>query len=234
VPFGSYPPVIHSHWDEKGTYPRLYAHTYPQPGCCIGSQTGGSTLRKDIIRKKQDSSRMVYPFEALPVRPADLSSADFQVYAIIEQAYGTKERTTWDRTSHTFIKTGLFMEQSMPVPYGWIPQTRNPSDGDALDVLIVTDKHLHMPQGSFLIARPVGVLLRHDQDHKILAVDVEDARFGLIHDYTELAPDLLTPIEDWFRRFFILDGWADAAAARRMIEQAHNAFAERPSADTTL
>src|SRR5579871_3829473 len=52
VPFGSYPPVIHANVDEKGTYPRLYAHTYPQPGCCGVSQTGGSTLRKDIIRKK--------------------------------------------------------------------------------------------------------------------------------------------------------------------------------------
>lgn len=177
---------------------------------------------------------MAYPFEALPLQPAGLSSADFQVYAIIEQAYGTHERTTWDRTSHTFIKTGLFMEQSMPVPYGWIPQTRNPSDGDALDVLIVTDKHLHMPQGSYLIVRPVGILLRRDQDHKILAVDREDARFGSIHDYTELASDLLTPIENWFRRFFMLDGWGDAVAARLMIEQAHTAFAEHHAADTTL
>lgn len=177
---------------------------------------------------------MVYPFEVLPLQPAGLPSADFQVYAIIEQAYGIHERTTWDTTSHTFIKTGLFMEQSMPVPYGWIPQTRNPSDGDALDVLIVTDKHLHMPQGSYLIVRPVGILLRRDQDHKILAVDGEDARFGLIHDYTELAPDILSPIEDWFRRFFILDGWGDTAAARLMIEQAHAAFAAHDAADTTL
>lgn len=177
---------------------------------------------------------MAYPFEALPLRPTGLSSADFQVYAIIEQAYGTHERTTWDTTSHTFIKTGLFMEQSMPVPYGWIPQTRNPSDGDALDVLIMTDTYLHMPQGTYLLVRPVGVLLRRDQDHKILAVDVEDVRFRSIHDYTELTADLLTPIEDWFRRFFILDGWGDAAAARRIIEQAHNAFAEYHAADTTL
>jgi inorganic pyrophosphatase len=177
---------------------------------------------------------MAYPFEALPLRPANLPSADFQVYAIIEQAYGTKERTVWDTTSRAFIKTGLVMDQPLPVPYGWIPQTRNHSDGDALDVLIVTDTHLRRPQGTFLPVRPVGVLLRRDQDHKILAVDLEDAHFGLTHNYTELASGLLTPIEDWFRRFFILDGWGDAAAARLMIEQAHTAFAAHHAADTTL
>lgn len=176
---------------------------------------------------------MAYPFEALPLQPAGLPGADFQVYAIVEQAYGVKERTTWDRTSHTFIKTGLILEQSMPVPYGWIPQTRNPSDGDALDVLIVTEKHLHMPQGAYLPVRPVGVLLRRDQDHKILAVDTEDARFGLTHAHTELPSDLLVQIEDWFKPFFVLDGWGDAAAARLMIEQAHSAFANHHAADTT-
>ncbi len=91
-----------------------------------------------------------------------------------------------------------------------------------------------MPQGSYWIVRPVGALLRRDQDHKILAVDVEDARFGSIHDYTELASDLLTPIEDWFRRFFMLDGWGDAEAARLMIEQAHAAFVAHDATDTTL
>ena len=176
---------------------------------------------------------MAYPFEALPLQPDRLASADFQVYAVVEQAYGTRERTTWDRTSHTFVRTGLVMEQPMPVPYGWIPQTRNPNDGDALDVLIVTDKHLHMPQGTYLLVRPVGVLLRRDQDHKILAVDLEDARFGLIHDYTELSSSLLAQIEDWFRRFFMLDGWGDAAAARLMIEQAHSACADHHAADST-
>ena len=105
---------------------------------------------------------MVYPFEALPLQPAGLSSADVQVYAIIEQAYGTKEQIAWNRTSRALIQTGLVMEQPLPVPYGWIPQTRNSSDGDALD------------------------------------------------------------------------GWGDATPARLMIEQAHTAFVEHSSVDSTL
>jgi len=164
-----------------------------------------------------------YPFEALPLQPITANNnADFQVYAIIEQAAGDTERSVWDEAKRSFIKTGMTLSVPWPVPYGWIPQTRNPGDGDPLDVLLLTQAPV--AQGSYLIVRPVGVLLRHDQDHKVLAVDVQDERFGQIQDYAQLSQRTLTRIEDWFRPYFILDGWDDAARARQMIEQAHATF----------
>ncbi len=175
---------------------------------------------------------MSYPFEALPLRPALSDTTDFQVYAIIEQATGDTERTVWDEAKRTFVKTGLILDMPLPVPYGWIPQTRNPGDGDALDVLLLTQRSV--AQGDYLIARPVGVLLRRDEDHKVLAVDVQDARFGQLRDYLQLPQRTLTRIEDWFRPYFILDGWGDAATARQMIAQAHATFLAPPSSQKPI
>ncbi len=165
---------------------------------------------------------MSYPFEALPLHPTADQEADFQVYAIVEQVEGSTERTVWDETRREFVKTGLVMSRPLPAPYGWIPQTHSQGDHDPLDVLILSETQL--AQGDFLVVRPIGVLLRRDADHKVLAVDIKDTRFGSLAEYHELPGEFLTKIEDWFRPYFELDGWADAAGARRMIEEDHATF----------
>ena len=164
----------------------------------------------------------MYPFEELPLRPPGAATDDYLAYAIVEQERGSVERTVWDEARREFVRTGLIMEDPLPAPYGWLPQTRSPGDNDALDVLILTQTN--PAQGEFLVVRPVGVLLRHDLDHKVLAVDIEDARFRLVLNYEELPGKLLTAIEDWFRPYFELDGWLDAAGSRQMIERDHAHF----------
>jgi inorganic pyrophosphatase len=165
-----------------------------------------------------------FDFEKLPLQPLDHSntSTDFLVYAIVEQEYGTQERTVWDEAKHEFIKTGLVMSVPLPAPYGWIPQTLSEGDKDALDVLIMTERSL--VQGDYLVVCPIGVLLRRDQDHKVLAVDLLDPEFKQWRDYTDLPENWLHRIEDWFRPYFELDGWLDALGAQQMIEQAHTLF----------
>lgn len=167
---------------------------------------------------------MAHPLDEIPLQPPHSStdSAEFLVYGIVEQEVGEIERTKWDVTRGEFVRTGLIMRELLPAPYGWIPQTLCEADDAALDVIILTEAKL--PQGHYLPVRPVGILLRRDQDHKILAVDIADARYGNVKDYSELPGELLTLIEDWFRPYFELDGWADAPSARQMIEVAHTAF----------
>jgi inorganic pyrophosphatase len=164
----------------------------------------------------------MYPFEELPLRPLHAGTDDYLAYAIVEQARDSLERTVWDEARREFVKTGLIMAEPLPAPYGWLPQTRSLGDNDALDVLILTEAN--PAQGEFLVVRPVGVLLRRDLDHKVLAVAIEDARFGPVRDYAELPPPLLTAIEDWFRPYFELDGWLNATGARQMIERDHLHF----------
>lgn len=164
----------------------------------------------------------MYPFEKLPLRPPQAVTGDYLAYAIVEQERDSLERTVWDEARREFVKTGLIMDEPLPAPYGWLPQTRSSGDSDALDVLILTEAN--PAQGEFLVVRPVGVLLRRDLDHKVLAVAIEDARFGPVQNYTELPQPLLTAIEDWFRPYFELDGWLDAAGARQMIERDHAHF----------
>lgn len=167
---------------------------------------------------------MRYAFENLPLQPPTDSNNpwDFRVYAIVEQELGTSERTVWDERKHEFVKTGLVMQVPLPAPYGWIPQTLCKADDDALDVLILTEQQI--AQGSYLPVRPVGVLLRRDQDHKVLAVDISSTSYGRVYDYSQLPDELLTFIEDWFRPYFELEGWLDAGGARQMIEETHQLF----------
>lgn len=167
-----------------------------------------------------------YPFENLPLQPLEAKeNEDFLVYAIVEQELGTTERTVWDEQQHEFVKTNLKMSVPLPAPYGWIPQTLSAGDNDPLDVLILTKAN--PKQGEFLVVRPVGVLLRRDQDHKVLAADINDAKHGAVRDYSELPPELLTFIEDWFRPYFELDGWLDAAGAQQMILETHQLYRQK-------
>jgi inorganic pyrophosphatase len=158
---------------------------------------------------------MPYEFEKLPLLAEPLTATDFLVHAIVEQEYGTTERTNWDAQKREFVKTGMVLSVPLPAPYGWLPQTLCAGDGDALDVLILTNKHL--PQGSWLVVRPIGVLLRADRDDKILAVDITDPTYQRYVEASELDVEKLNFIADWFRPYFALEGWGDAAAARSLI-----------------
>ncbi len=167
---------------------------------------------------------MKHPFLDLALKPPRSGpfELDYLVYAIVEQEAGSRERIHWDAEKLEFILTGLILERPLPAPYGWLPQTFSQGDEAPLDVLILTRAKLSM--GSYLIVRPVGVLLRMDQDHKVLAVDPEDALVGRVHDYVQLQEGVVEEIEAWFKPHFELEGWGDAQVARQMIEQDHFNF----------
>lgn len=57
----------------------------------------------------------------------------------------------------------------MPVDYGYVPNTFNPSDKDEVDVLLISNsKHF---VGEEVVAQPIGLMRREDGDDKIIAVD---------------------------------------------------------------
>lgn len=162
---------------------------------------------------------MTYPFENLPLRAPSADPADFLVYAIVEQEAGNPIRTYWDATERRFVAKGKFAEKGLPVPYGWLPQTLCAGDGDSLDVIFLTEAQ--PAQGDYLVVRPLGAMLRADNDHKILAVDINDRRFGQLRNYTELPPELLAQLDKVFTTFYQLSGWLDAGGAQNLIEECH-------------
>lgn len=129
-----------------------------------------------------------------------------------------------------FVDRFLQTAMHYPCNYGFIPQTLS-DDGDPADVLVLGN--LPVAVGSVLRSRPIGVLLMEDeagQDEKILAVPHSKMTpmFDSIKNYTDVSETLLKQIEHFFTHYKDLEkgkwvkvtGWADAAKAEQIIEEA--------------
>jgi len=126
-----------------------------------------------------------------------------------------------------------------PADYGFLPNTLS-HDGDPLDVLVLVYEPTF--PGCIVPVRPIGVLHMHDdkgEDEKILAVPAGDPRFDDIFDLDDLHSHWLLEIENFFATYKLLEekdtdllGWDNAAAARQMIEEAHQRHDETLSGGT--
>jgi ADP-ribose pyrophosphatase YjhB (NUDIX family)/inorganic pyrophosphatase len=147
------------------------------------------------------------------------------VYVIIENPKGTADRIVYDPVAQSFVPSGEIFAEPLPIHYGWIPETWSAGDGRELDVVVVGEGSTSV--GGAVVARPIGTLLRQDQDHKVLAVraDVPSA----YADVTESAerPELREMVDGLFRPRAVLLGWASAAETRRLIVESQAAWIER-------
>lgn len=125
------------------------------------------------------------------------------------------------------IKTGV----SYPAAYGFFPRTLA-SDGDPLDVLVLTD--VPLAGGTVLAVRPVAILRMIDKgelDQKVLAVPAEERRLATVRDLSDVAPATRQQIEHFFTVYKTppgvvqLQGFGNAVEARRMLEAALAAYA---------
>lgn len=129
-----------------------------------------------------------------------------------------------------FVATPMFY----PANYGYIPQTLS-EDDDPLDVLVVTPYPV-MP-GSVIRSRAIGVLKMTDEsgvDAKLLAVP--HTKLTKLYDHVQEIDDLpellINQIKHYFENYKALeagkwvkvDGWEDAAAARKEIESSRAAY----------
>jgi inorganic pyrophosphatase len=120
----------------------------------------------------------------------------------------------------------LYASVHYPAEYGFVPGTRA-GDGDPLDALVLAYEPTF--PGCLVPAWPVGALVTRDdkgQDEKILAVPVGDPRFASIRDLKDLPAHWPVEIENFFQSYKtlegrenVVEGWRDAAFARRLIEE---------------
>lgn len=134
----------------------------------------------------------------------------------------------------------LFVDRFMPAPmfypanYGYINKTLA-DDGDPLDVLVIAP-HAVVP-GAVIRCRPVGVLNMSDEsgeDFKVLAVPHKKIAQGYedIQDIDDVPELLKKQIEHFFENYKKLeegkwvktDGWSNADAARKIIEESAAAY----------
>lgn len=129
-----------------------------------------------------------------------------------------------------FMATPMFY----PANYGYIPNTLA-DDGDAVDVLVVTP--YPVVPGSVIRCRPVGVLEMTDEagsDAKVVAVP--HSKLSSLYDHVQEATDLPELLREQIKHFFEnykdlekgkwvkVEGWADAARAKAIIEEAAKAY----------
>jgi len=139
--------------------------------------------------------------------------------AVIEDPAGSTVRHVIDPVTGAWVTYRHPHARSpWPTAYGYLPGTYNPTDGDALDVLVLASQPLQT--GQRVPVRPIGVFLRPDGDHKVLAVHCGDPHYGTIAELTEVPPAVLRAIEAWFAEWDTVLGWAGADAARALIAPA--------------
>ena len=124
----------------------------------------------------------------------------------------------------------LYTPMRYPGNYGFVPHTLS-EDGDPFDVLI--DNTRPILAGAVINVRPVGVLRMADDgggDEKIIAVPSPalTKRYVNVREYTDLPEITLEQIRHFFEHYKDLEpgkwvkieGWGNAADARRLIEEA--------------
>lgn len=155
-----------------------------------------------------------------------------RVDVIVEIPKGSRNKYEYDREKKAFkLDRMLFSSMHYPSDYGFIRDTLA-EDGDPLDALVLVTEPTF--PGCLIEAKPVGLFKMRDEkgiDHKILCVPVGDALWNHIDDLGEVPPHLLIEIEHFFdvykeleKKKTAVEGWEDAASARRIVQEACDRF----------
>ena len=153
------------------------------------------------------------------------------VNLIIEIRKGEKNKYEMDKeTGYLTLDRVNGTMLGYPSDYGYIPETLC-EDGDPLDGLLIIDESV--PHNTVVPARPIGVLYMIDdgeKDEKIILVPAKDVSKDHIKDLADLGDNFKKVIEhfyshykdwknDWTGTKVSFDGWGDAVAAQKVIEQ---------------
>jgi inorganic pyrophosphatase len=154
------------------------------------------------------------------------------VNAMIEIPRGERTKYEYDPQLRVFkLDRVLHAAVHYPAAYGFIPCTRW-DDGDPLDILVVMQDALFT--GCLVQAKPIALLQMQDEhgaDDKVFSVAVADPVYQDVASLQDISPHIPREIEHFFTTYKMLEGkpvrgvgWADGAAARRAIVQAHQAY----------
>ena len=151
---------------------------------------------------------------------------------VIEISKGSENKYEYDEDLDLikldWVFTGGFC---FPCDYGYIPETRG-GDGDHLDVFVINSHPLQI--GIIVECRPIGMielLDRGEEDNKILAVPVVDAKYHNCKDLEGLNFDYKSLFEDFFKELGVqkdkvvkIKGFRSPKVAIEEIKLAHGGF----------
>jgi len=165
-------------------------------------------------------------------------NAPDEINVVVEIPERSRNKYEYDKGLDIFrLDRALHSPIHYPGDYGFAPQTLA-LDGDPLDVLILVIEPTF--PGCLVVARPIGILKMLDEgkeDDKVLAVPVGEPAFEDVHNYTQMFPHTIRKIQHFFETYKLLEGkktstqgWLDAAAARRIIQESYQRFSEQEAA----
>ena len=127
--------------------------------------------------------------------------------AVIEIPTGSSVKYELDKhTGLLRLDRILYSAVFYPANYGFIPQTLA-EDNDPLDVLVLCQEHL--APLTLVKSRAIGLMTMVDsgkQDHKILAVAVDDPEYAGFQEADELPPHRLMMLRRFFQDYKQLEG----------------------------
>ncbi len=153
------------------------------------------------------------------------------VNAFIEIPKQSNVKYEYDEKSGA-MKVDRILHTSMVYPYnyGFIPGTLG-EDGDPIDIMVISTAAFS--PGSFVIAKPIAVLLMRDEegvDSKLIAVPTEkvDPEYGRLNGVKEISEHTKSMIAHFFSyyksiepgKWAKVEGWEDAAVAQELIKKA--------------
>ncbi|MCS4542153.1 MAG: inorganic diphosphatase [Euryarchaeota archaeon] len=157
------------------------------------------------------------------------------IYAVIEIPKGSRNKYEYNIEDGYFVLDRVLQSPFHYVAdYGIIPQTWWP-DGDALDILVMTEQPTF--PGCISEVRPIGLINLIDEnkrDDKILSALRYDPRFDEVKDIKDVPQHLLKEIAHFFSQYKVLEGkkvevlgWDSAAAAKKTILDGIKFFKEK-------
>lgn len=161
------------------------------------------------------------------------------VRSIIEIPRGCKAKYEIDKESGLLrLDRALFSAVHYPANYGFIPRTYA-DDADPLDILVLSQ--IDVFPRTILEARPLGGVEMTDageEDHKIIAVAVQDVSVNQYEQIEDLPGYILDEIINFFRDYKKLEGksgpeavkvenFYDKTAAESIISAAIDSYAEK-------
>jgi len=82
----------------------------------------------------------------------------------------------------------------MPEAYGFLEGIMNKTEGDEVDVVVFSEREYKLEDKLHVF--PIGVIIRSDGDHKVLAVD--DGLRGKISDLQDMPGERMRSVSDFF------------------------------------
>jgi inorganic pyrophosphatase len=146
---------------------------------------------------------MSHPWHDLPNDP---DTAHVAFNTVIEIPRGSKVKYELDKpTGLLKVDRILYSSVHYPANYGFLPRSYC-GDNDPLDVLVLSSEPF--APLSIVRARAIGVLEMDDEgneDHKIIAVHVNDPAFSQIRELDDLPAHTFREIQRFFEEYKVLE-----------------------------